>query len=185
MRLSPVSLLYLTGTLICMTRVWRIVVKTTSLESEFPLDIFEEIRDRDWSSQNQEEGSYQTITPGVFHMVHADLIYGLSFVESCIIKSAFQNSVLDSVFIHAQVGVLNSSYLDELMSDPVLEEKIMIMETDFGVENSDKLSPKQIVSAGLRYRRTVPIIFSFILLEELCHLVASISRCSVFYISFN
>ena len=84
-------------------------------------------------------------------MVHADLIYGLSFVESCIIKSAFQNSVLDSVFIHAQVGVLNSSYLDELMSDPVLEEKIMIMETDFGVENSDKLSPKQIVSAGLRY----------------------------------
>lgn len=118
--------------------------------SEFPLDIFEEIQDRDWSSQNQEEGSYQTITPGVFHMVHPDLIHGLSFVESCIIKSAFQTSVLDSVFIHTQVGILNSSYLDELMSDPVLEEKIMIMETDFGVENSDELSQKQIVSAGLR-----------------------------------
>ena len=119
--------------------------------SEFPFEIFAEIQDRDWSSQNQEEGSYQTITPGVFHLVHPDLIYGLSFVESCIIKSAFQNSVLDSVFIHAQVGVLNSSHLDELLSDPVLEEKIMIMETDFGVENSDKLSLKQIVSAGLRY----------------------------------
>ena len=92
-------------------------------------------------------------------MVHPDLIYGLSFVESCIIKSAFQNSVLDSVFIHAQVGVLNSSHLDELLSDPVLEEKIMIMETDFGVENSDKLSLKQIVSAGLRYTHNkIPLI---------------------------
>ena len=121
--------------------------------SEFPQEIFAEIQDRDWSSQNQEEGSYQTITPGVFHLVHSDLKYGLNFVESCVIKSAFQNSVLDSVFIHAQVGVLNSSYLDDLMSDPVLEEKIMIMETDFGMDMSDseKLSSKQIVSAGLRY----------------------------------
>ena len=122
--------------------------------SEFPQEIFAEIQDRDWSSQNQEEGSYQTITPGVFHLVHSDLTYGLNFVESCVIKSAFQNSVLDSVFIHAQVGVLNSSYLDDLMSDPVLEEKIMIMETDFGMDmnDSEKLSSKQIVSAGLRYR---------------------------------
>jgi len=125
------------------------IVKTIRLTSEFPQEIFAEIQDRDWSSQNQEEGSYQTITPGVFHLVHSDLTYGLNFVESCVIKSAFQNSVLDSVFIHAQVGVLNSSYLDDLMSDPVLEEKIMIMETDFGMNDSEKLSSKQIVSAGL------------------------------------
>ena len=124
-----------------------------ALCSEFPQEIFAEIQDCDWSSQNQEEGSYQTITPGVFHLVHPDLTYGLNFVESCVIKSAFQNSVLDSVFIHAQVGVLNSSYLDELMSDPVLEEKIVIMETDFGTGDSEKLSSKQIVSAGLRYRK--------------------------------
>ena len=130
--------------------------------SEFPQEIFAEIQDRDWSSQNQEEGSYQTITPGVFHLVHSDLKYGLNFVESCVIKSAFQNSVLDSVFIHAQVGVLNSSYLDDLMSDPVLEEKIMIMETDFGMDDSEKLSLKQIVSAGLRYR-----------LEKILHLHVS------------
>ena len=57
------------------------------------------------------------------------------------------------MFIHAQVGVLNSSYLDELMSDPVLEEKIVIMETDFETDNSENLSSKQIVSAGLRYRK--------------------------------
>ena len=109
------------------------------------------MQNRDWSSQNQEQGSYQTITPGVFHLIHPDLVHGLSFVESCIIRSALRNSVLDSVFIHAQVGALNSSYLDDLLSDPVLEEKIMIMETDFEVEDSDRLSQKHIVSAGLRY----------------------------------
>ena len=42
--------------------------------SSFPAEILAEVEDRDWSSQNQEQGSYQTIIPGIFHMVHPDLV---------------------------------------------------------------------------------------------------------------
>ena len=44
---------------------------------------------------------------------------GLSFAEYAVIKSAFQNTFLDSLFIHAQKEVLNSSsYLNLLLRHP-------------------------------------------------------------------
>ena len=73
---------------------------------------------------------------------------------------------------------LNSSYLDNLLSDSVLEEKIVIMETDFEIEDSEKMNAKQIISAGLRYKLSIyieitwNILYIFLYLEVLCHLEA-------------
>ena len=39
----------------------------------------------------------------------------------------------------------------------MLEEKIVIMETDFEIEDSEKMNAKQIISAGLRYKLSIYI----------------------------
>merc|ERR1712223_2136073 len=131
--------------------MWRRVAKVVSLSSEFPEEIFSEMESPTWESHNTALGSYQTITPAILHLIHPYLTSGLSFAEYAVIKSAFQNTFLDSLFIHAQKEVLNSSsYLNLLLSDTVLEEKIVVIEVDFEVAGADELNLKQIVSAGLR-----------------------------------
>ena len=68
------------------------------------------------------------------------------------IKSVFRNSVVDTIFIHAQKDVINSSYLDDLMQDPLYNEKILVIDVDFNHrdDGTKQLTAKQCTSAGVR-----------------------------------
>ena len=68
------------------------------------------------------------------------------------IKSVFRNSVVDTIFIHAQKDVLNSSYLDDLMQDPLYNEKILVIDVDFNHrdDGTKQLTANQCTSAGVR-----------------------------------
>jgi len=141
------------------------------LFSNFPGDIFEEISEPDWTSLNSQQGSYQTITPSFFHMVHPYLVIsnvqrmifqifllkdiGLTFSEFVIIKSVFRNTVVDTIFIHAQTGSLNSSLLDNLLGDPMYNEKIFVIDVELDPipsshSNARELSDRQCTSVGLK-----------------------------------
>merc|ERR1712079_802940 len=103
----------------------NLIQKIVCIHSIFPTEVFEEMEDIEFDSFNKEDGSYQIIIPKLLHFVHQSLTQGLSYAEYLVVKSAFLSGSVDSVFIHS-VGSPNSSYLDILLEDRTLEDKLFI-----------------------------------------------------------
>jgi len=127
----------------------NLIQKIVCIHSIFPTEVFEEMEDIEFDSFNKEDGSYQIIIPKLLHFVHQSLTQGLSYAEYLVVKSAFLSGSVDSVFIHS-VGSPNSSYLDILLEDRTLEDKLFISDVNPGYDDElDKITSQQATSIGL------------------------------------
>lgn len=173
-RISGPSVCHISLCILSLYIVLKQITKLLSLSSEFPDEIFSEIKEMNFNLFPTESGSHQTITPAIVHIVHTNMKTGLTLSEAAIARGAIKYGGADSVYIHSVVS-LDSRYLDALLDDVMIkdQERVALLQINFK-DNSTNFTDSEVVWAGLNALEAVGGVFlkpGVMLLDDMTNLL--------------